>query len=662
MHLYRRMLLQTCIYTWGNNDHGSLSQDGRSHAYANFTIRAGQTPRVRYVGLRSAAWPQHVNFPIGITSDLQCGGWSTVALNSKGYVYISGAIDGADGRQDILTCVRLPFPEIETTHGEDGQEGLDRMIVSQMSVGRRHILALSDSREIWCWTHAEKNATRILLPHGDAAQNIEQKRVTKVVAGWDRSSAYIKGIGIVVWDVMENSMSQYETSENARNSWVVPDSQHRALPTSRHKGSAAFLSDTHANEETDWKRATVGEVTNWIVLSNYLIFVTHLGRVFAVHLTFDDARGPSTFELTRPAERTTITKEATLGPERFVIDVQGAHETFALLLRSGQVLTAGSSYLDSRHTYHANRLSQFSTDPALPLPLLQKIPSLQHTGVIQLAFGDWHFHALHARGYITSHGKEPQFCGALGLGNFGIDAMRGIKSEGFGRDGRLLDQCETTGRSVHFEDEMRAWMDHIRNGGNDRTEALERMDMFYADDGIRTQVSEWVEDRLKRWEKDAPLRKGEENEPVLAGDDGLPSYFALSVAAAGWHSGALVLVNPTKSEDVRMRYRHCHPWAMDSDEEETEQAHLKGRRDPTAPSLIERMSAQAAALSRWFLGLPPAGSKRPKEGNGLDLQRWSWEDETFPRLRLRDGTVLPGRVAVKEWDFPESKGFEGLEL
>ncbi len=88
-HLYRRLRTQSKIYGWGNNDGGCLGPLSEA--------------------TRSTAWPGEIKFewtpspvsgseaeriPVGVIADLQCGGWSVTALNSKGELYTRGVIDG----------------------------------------------------------------------------------------------------------------------------------------------------------------------------------------------------------------------------------------------------------------------------------------------------------------------------------------------------------------------------------------------------------------------------------------------------------------------------------------------------------------------------------------------------------------------------------------
>lgn len=87
-----------------------------------------------------------------------------------------------------------------------------------------------------------------------------------------------------------------------------------------------------------------------------------------------------------------------------------------------------------------------------------------------------------------------------------------------------------------FQPEKKSWIEHLAKGGNDADEAKARIEAVASNPEVRGEVSEWIEQQGRSWDK--------------AGDDGLGAYFALSVAAAGWHSGALVLVNDELADEV----------------------------------------------------------------------------------------------------------------
>jgi SCF-associated factor 1 len=361
--------------------------------------------------------------------------------------------------------------------------------------------------------------------------------VGQVVAGWSRSSAYVHGVGIVVWDIVQRGHNDGDTDtmlvlENAE----VPKTGYQ-----RPKGKERETEDQRRLAEE------VGAVLNYIILEHFVVFATDIGKVFC-GLFGDKNRVEDILELRDLRSETSS-----------AVDVQGSFRRFAVF-KNGEVITADQDYLhqcwDARGTE-----STFSG--------LHKIPALQHNDVISVAFGDYHYLALHSNGKITSYGTELQGCGALGLGEEGPQGKaRGIVYDRFQRDGRLLPHAYTHGRQVWFDSRKKDWIERIiQDGGNNPDEARERMELFNEQANVQGEVSEWIEQEGREWDNDTC-------------DDGLGAYFALRVSAAGWHSGALVLVNEELAK------------------------------------------------------------KQPS---------YSYEGKSFPRLRLSDGTEMPGSVAFDVW-------------
>lgn len=149
---------------------------------------------------------------------------------------------------------------------------------------------------------------------------------------------------------------------------------------------------------------------------------------------------------------------------------------------------------------------------------------------------------------------------------------------------------------------------------------------------MRAYVSEYFEERLRDWQYAAPTDE----------DDGLPAYYALSVAAAGWHSGALVLVNEEKVARNRALYR------VKTNEPVTSTS----RENSAIPGFVPALLIESA---KRFLGLDSAVDDEKN-------YKWTWLDETFPRLRLSDGTVMPGEVPVLDWKPPKWLEVEHVTL
>ena len=446
---------------------------------------------------------------------------------------------------DRITPLRFPagYPSTAT----ESQYYEPSVAIRHFSAGRSHILGLSDNGKIWSWYHAKKAALQVKFAHVDlreqATEGSSAKQasafghVKQVVAGWSRSSAYVQGIGIVVWDVVERGANDGDTDtmlvlENAE----VPKTSYR-----RPKGKERESEDQSALGEE------VGAVLNYIILEHFVVFATDTGKVFC-GLFRDKNKVDDVLEL-----RDLRSDNGT------AVDVQGSFRRFAVF-KNGEVITADQDYL--HQCWNAR-----GTDSSFGE--LHKIPALQHNDVISVAFGDYHYLALHSNGKITSYGTELQACGALGLGEEGPQGKaRGIVYDRFNHDGRLLPHAYTYGRQVWFDLRRKDWIHQtMQNAPDDDEEARARADRFENEANVQGEVSEWIEQEGREWDKDA-------------GDDGLGAYFALRVSAAGWHSGALVLVN----EELAKRE-------------------------------------------------PP----------------YSYEGKSFPRLRLSDGTEMPGSGDLDTW-------------
>jgi SCF-associated factor 1 len=365
-------------------------------------------------------------------------------------------------------------------------------------------------------------------------------QVRQVVAGWSRSSAYVHGVGIVVWDPVERDDGDGET-----DTMLVMESAE--VPQTVYKREK----DSHA--QSDEQRSlgeNVGEVVNFIMLEHFVVFNTDIGRVFCGRFG-EKNRVDNILELRQLRHE-----------QGAPLDVQGSFRRFAVF-RNDEVITADQDYLEA--CWNAQR-----SDPEQEnVAGLRKIPALQRNDVISIAFGDFHYLALHSNGKITSYGTEMNACGALGLGDEAnsVGQARGIVYDRFSHHGQLLPHAYTHGRQVWFDTRKRDWIEHVVHGYADQDESRERRSLFNDDRTVQGEVSEWLEQAGRAWDKDG-------------GEDGLGAYFALRVSAAGWHSGALVLVN-------------------------------------------EELAAKD----------PP----------------YNWEKQNFPRLKLADGTEMPGSKDFDEW-------------
>jgi SCF-associated factor 1 len=651
--LYKRLLTQSRIYTWGNNEKACLGHSYELPATMQNIVRPGSR---RYSMLRRkhVPWPEKMRRveDLGVISDLQCGGWSTTLLTAKGALYTVGVIDGLhfDHRQGhaqklMMEPMPLHYPP-GFPHPYDRYE--PSVAVQQFSSGRSHVLALSDSGRIWSWQNIEHAGLHVKFLLHDTVENgrgYGRGTVKKVLAGWSKSAALIEGIGIVLWEPLQREPDETAIEDAALvfESAVVPHTSYSE--PRRQRGRLDTFSSS--NPVID-----IGEVLNFVVLEHIVVFNTHLGKIFVSQIYWN-GRGQ---KLGDPVE-------LPLPVSDFVTDVQGSYQSFGVFTRSGRVLICKQE----------RALKQIQGQ--LAEELFTRIPALQHKNVIQLAFGDYHFHALHSPGYITSYGTEPQHCGALGLGCHAERRLRGLRSQAVGGDGRLIAHAYTEGRRVWFEREKRAWIQFLTSGAVDPGEAMERVRMAIGspNEGCQGEVSEWVEQQARDWES----KFGLEDED----DDGLGAYFVLSVAAAGWHSGALVLENSDLVEKLKRACeipdeRAVTPQLTPEAAPIVEAAERSDQPSITA-WLVHQAVSTGADWARWFLGMPPydantlqaAQAELSGATSNMELFRrgmhpinygasprvgymYTWAKDHFPRLRLSDGTEMPGTVAFDEWRYP----------
>ncbi|GAM88961.1 hypothetical protein ANO11243_069950 [Dothideomycetidae sp. 11243] len=593
---------------------------------------------------------------LGVIADLQAGGWSTTFLTAQGALYSAGIMNGmgALGRHARThvahhTPEKLKYPRgyVHPANRYDSETA-----IRQFSSGRAHVLGLSDAGRIWSWNDIDDLGLSVKFLNIDlneGGNSNARSKVKKVVAGWSKSAALIEDVGIVVWDPIKRTPAEAPTEDAmlVLQTAIVPQTAFQRDPTRRQNRQLA--SSSLQNDPS------IGEVLGFILLEFFVVFNTHAGRVFASEIFWDGNRqefGPLV-ELHPQASTVDGGHSQSQAQEPFVTDVQGSFRNLAIFTRSGQVLTGTQDHIRSGAAFSS-------------------IPALQNTGVISLAFGDHHFLALHKDGYITSYGTESQGCGSLGLGgrHNPEGRLRGIRYAAFGRDGKLVPQAYTTGRRVWFEAEKREWIKFLLSGGRDPQEAVERVRMTQ-ETLVQAEVSEWLEQEGNAWgvRFASPSKSGDSEEA----EDQLLPYFALSVTAAGWHSGALVLVNQEAADRIR---ENCivrlgeqgttSPTTSDQTATPTENAESSG---------ITSFLSSVASNIAWFLGLqtaaasntsntPPAPAPgavptqgaRPASADPVNhgaapdpYSRYKWADDDFPRLELSDGRVMPGTAKLAQW-------------
>ncbi|KAI9737988.1 MAG: hypothetical protein M1834_009358 [Cirrosporium novae-zelandiae] len=633
--LYKSLRTRSKVYTWGQNNRGELG-----HNYVDSRREQRIPPRRRRLGgFRHISWPTDIGFKDtdpGIIVDLQCGGWSTSLLNQDGAIFVVGILDGERSWQGAgHQFMRLSFPEAYITSSYDFYE--PSTAIRQFSAGRSHILGLSDSGRIWTWHDMRRSGRHIKFWDIDLCEGedggLGLGRVKKVVAGWGESSAYIEGSGIVYWNIGRESNDENKESD----AWLLKST---ALEGTGLRRSRTFSVDRDSLE------AKVGEVIEHVVLEGYIVFITDLNKVFAA------ATGGNT---------SIVEIEAFASEDRTLKDIQGSFRKFAVFTGEGEVLQAEKSLLDAYWNRDRN-------DSSEPPRLDAQLPSLQHNNVIALAFGDYHLQALHSDGTITSYGRQSNACGCLGLGDRNAGGeLRGLRSLWNG-DEALVPPAQghkDRGHEIFFDEPRKEWLAYMEKASRE-TEALDRRDFYLVSQHNHSTLAEWFEQEGRAFYNDF-VDENDGNEETIPLKAPSNPYFALSITAAGWHSGALILVNEDLAERQTQHYLVPNPThdspKTDKDEQDQNQSGSSTSSSNHKPAVQSQPIQHASPIAHQsrrvlFPGIeplayhPPTITARPPpspesatpENRAKDPQIWAWEEQKaiFPRLRMPNGEIAPG--------------------
>lgn len=505
-------------------------------------------------------------------ADLQCGGWSTTILSSDGRLYTTGSLDSMDG----------------VTIGEtaDGFQRLEYLtqstsLIKSFSAGRRHVLALTGDGDILSWDRVNAKGLKI-FPRSSASF---AGTPTRVVAGWGESSAYIAENGIKYWVPVKNGQTDDMLDGMHVREITIPDT----APTNGSKGLV--------------------EVTKHVVLEGYIVWITSESKFYAC------AIGNETEEQTQPTYPP-FEVPGYAGEGRELKDIQGSFQKFGVFTSDGEVLAGNVEYL-RRCSSSPRTGDEWSDMTDLLASRPQDVPALQHAGIISLAYGDHHYHTLNADGRVFSFGVDSQMCGQLGLS--GLESgcrFRGLTTAaggGLRNEGILLPIAERRGRQVWFEPEKRDWLSWMQgcvtSAERDGESGHPAVHAWSSPQRLGA-FSEWVEQEGRHWHK-GPASNAQDS--AAAGNkcergdyEDLDAYFAIGIAAAGWHSGALVLVDEEKAHDVRSKWITLdHASASKT---------MPGQFESTAPD-----------------------------------EEYVWKLEGFPKVQLPDGHTMPGVGEPRPW-------------
>ncbi|KAL9011019.1 MAG: hypothetical protein Q9173_004104 [Seirophora scorigena] len=560
---------------------------------------------------RNIGWPRRVALDelpedIGVIADVQCGGWSTTLLNSRG----------------CLTAI------------------------AQFSSGRKHILGLADDGKVWQWNSDE---ARLIKPvHVDVGEG----RVTRVVAGWDRASMYIAGTGIIYWpDDLPLRFASEEADALLIDTATIP-------------GTSSLHSTAH-REDTATLQSRIGQVTNHIALENYVVFTTKLNKVFLYRMEFPlpDLDPPEPIELTAfYPTNTDIPFE--------VRDLQGSFRSFAIFTVGGDVLIGNRAMLDAFYAASQEAETPSSTaDSPLPpstvIPALQNnsiisiafgdhhFQALRSDGTI-LAFGNdpqacgalglgfptgtGPLRGLMTFGYSPdavlreNEGREVWFDPTMHRWLADMRAKATTEGEAGARGAMVLSPlgqperraAAITATGDYFAREGRKWEDGVRQEGE--------MGGYFV---LKAAAAGWHSAAL-----------------VLVDEDKVERARAMHVV----QPPPPATTEAGEKEEQEQEDWHGGTWEdIDAPWDQLSKA-------------VAWCVDLVWGWGRWFLGLDfakdtssadaeeaekkeTAQQKRHGDGEGTereDAVRYTWTERPFPRLRMANGEVMPGEVEITE--------------
>ncbi|CAN6639153.1 hypothetical protein TRVA0_017S01530 [Trichomonascus vanleenenianus] len=218
-----------------------------------------------------------------------------------------------------------------------------------VSSGRKHILALDSKNKAWVWD-------RTYVYPGTQLEFDVDAPIRKLVAGWELSTAWLEGVGVIVWHgVGTLQHSGYTNSEPVKvNSYVV-------VP------------------------GTQGvEIHDMMAGSNFLVYITKDKVPYVVEVVDQEPKPPMRLDAFEKALR---------DGAQFA-KIVGSYTRFALFSDKDDVLIGRRGEFDKPIIYD----------------------ELQKVGCISIAVADHHNLALLRGGQMLTWGCESKACGAFGLG------------------------------------------------------------------------------------------------------------------------------------------------------------------------------------------------------------------------------------------------------
>ncbi|QPG73980.1 hypothetical protein FOA43_001296 [Brettanomyces nanus] len=315
-------------------------------------------------------------------ADISAGGFSFQILTTNGELYYTGHMwhggmrldcPGPESRDDAIPLSNVhnrgssAISRVETDQSNQGQTHF-----ISVSSGRGHFIALDKSGIIWTWDSSFQSNQGVplrLIRNGSVGANaVINRRITKIRAGWTLSSCLIDGVGIVIWSRRQNC-TQWKNGRPVNSDGEYP---------------AAFVSIVPKTAD--------GNIADYVVLQDVLIYMTQKGRLFKVDNITETLPGH-----TNPGTRLNRFESyiKAHGSSKFV-RLSGSFRTFTVISNNDNVLIGKSS------------CDHYNTP--------QIVHELQHKSISTISAGDYHFLALSRAGKLYTWGRESRFNGCLGLG------------------------------------------------------------------------------------------------------------------------------------------------------------------------------------------------------------------------------------------------------
>lgn len=259
----------------------------------------------------------------------------------------------------FVTCMSLPFTWYQ-----------EKSNITSISSGRKHFLALDDKGHVFTWDSGNsdwKIGVEVIFPgiHG---------RIKSISAGWNLSSCFMSGEGIIVWYSRDPITKEDYEAGNFKvraNYLVIPG---------------------------------LKSIVDYITLQDSVMYINQDGDIYRYHVnaaamanSHDDANNTINVSPMSKFNGWLSKYNKRNKTEASFTKLSGCYQSFAVFTNYEQVL-----------------LGKLGSDEELCEPTMPD--RLQNKGVIQVAIGDYHFLALTDKGKLLSWGLESQSSGCLGLG------------------------------------------------------------------------------------------------------------------------------------------------------------------------------------------------------------------------------------------------------